>query len=92
MMGGIIGIVVSIVGADMVNANNRRDFKADEYDLYDYKDVNYAKKHINRLLTRPIIKTGDEEVEDIATDTPSPTPTPPLPPPTPTPEPEEPEA
>ena len=61
-----------------------------EYYLGDLDERNYAKKHINRLLTRPIIKTGDEEVEDIATDTPSPTPTPPSPPPTPTPEPEEP--
>ena len=63
-----------------------------KYYLGDLDERNYAKKHINRLLTRPIIKTGDEEVEDIATDTPSPTPTPPPPPPTPTPEPEEPEA
>tara|TARA_B100001939_G_scaffold292213_1_gene264273 strand:- start:356 stop:802 length:447 start_codon:yes stop_codon:yes gene_type:complete len=62
-----------------------------EYYLADLDERNYAKKHINRLLVDPIIKTGDEEAEDAATDTPSPTPTPP-PPPTPTPEPEEPEA
>lgn len=63
-----------------------------EYYLADLDERNYAKKHINRLLVDPIMKTGDEEVEAAATDTPSPTPTPPLPPPTPTPEPEEPEA
>ena len=63
-----------------------------EYYLADLDERNYAKKHINKLLVDPIIKSGDEEAEDTATDTPSPTPTPPLPPPTPTPEPEEPEA
>ena len=63
-----------------------------EYYLADLDERNYAKKHINRLLVDPIMKTGDEEEEDTAIDTPSPTPTPPLPPPTPTPEPEEPEA
>ena len=64
----------------------------DEYYLADLDERNYAKKHINRLLVDPIMKTGDEEAEDAATDTPSPTPTPPSPPPTPTPEPEEPDA
>ena len=63
-----------------------------EYYLADLDERNYAKKHINRLLVDPIMKTGDEEEEDTAIDTPSPTPTPPPPPPTPTPEPEEPEA
>ena len=62
-----------------------------EYYLADMDERNYAKKHINRLLVDPIMKTGDEEEEDTAIDTPSPTPTPPPPPPTPTPEPEEPE-
>ena len=63
-----------------------------EYYLADLDERNYAKKHINRLLVDPIMKTGDEEAEDTATDIPSPTPTPPPPPPTPTPEPEEPAA
>ena len=63
-----------------------------EYYLADLDERNYAKKHINRLLVDPIIKTGDEEEEDTVTDTPSPTPIPPPPPPTPTPEPEEPDA
>ena len=63
-----------------------------EYYLADLDERNYAKKHINRLLVDPIMKTGDEEEEDTAIDTPSPIPTPPPPPPTPTPEPEEPEA
>ena len=63
-----------------------------EYYLADLDERNYAKKHINRLLVDPIMKTGDEEEEDTAIDTPSPTPPPPPPPPpTPTPEPEEPE-
>ena len=62
-----------------------------EYYLADLDERNYAKKHINRLLVDPIMKTGDEEEEDTAIDTPSPIPTPPPPPPTPTPEPEEPE-
>ena len=57
-----------------------------EYYLADLDERNYAKKHINRLLVDPIIKTGEEEVED--TPTPSPSPSPPSPPPTPTPEPE----
>ena len=58
----------------------------DEYYLADLDERNYAVKHINRLMTKPIIKVGDEEeTEDIGDDTA-------LPPPTPTPEPEEPEA
>ena len=57
-----------------------------EYYLADLDERNYAKKHINRLMVDPIIKTGEEEVED--TPTLSPSPSPPSPPPTPTPEPE----
>ena len=58
-----------------------------EYYLADLDERNYAKKHINRLMTEPIIKTADDETAagDIGTDLP-PTPTP-----TPVPEPEEPE-
>ena len=37
----------------------------DEYYLGDLDERNYAIKHINRLMTKPIMKTGDEEVEDI---------------------------
>ena len=59
-----------------------------EYYLGDMDERNYAKKHLNRLLTKPIIKTGEEEIEGGDTAPASPTP----PPPTPTPEPEEPEA
>ena len=55
----------------------------DEYYLADLDERNYAVKHINRLLTKPIIKVGDgEETEDVGGD---------VIPPTPTPEPEEPE-
>lgn len=58
-----------------------------EYYLADLDERNYAKKHINRLMTEPIIKTADDEAEagDIDAGLP------PTPPPTPTPEPEEPE-
>ena len=34
----------------------------DEYWLGDVEDINYARKHINKLMTHPIMKvTGDEE-------------------------------
>ena len=60
----------------------------DEYYLADLDERNYAIKHINRLMTEPIIKTGDEEVEAGETGTaPPPTPPPPIEEP-----PEEPEA
>ena len=36
----------------------------DEYDLYDYKDINYAKKHIDRLMTEPILQKQEDE-EDL---------------------------
>ena len=48
----------------------------DEYYLADFDERNYAKKHINRLMTEPIIKVGDEEEEEDMGDT-----TPPPPPP-----------
>ena len=58
-----------------------------EYYLANLDERNYAIKHINRLMTEPILKTGDEE-ENTPT-----APTPPSPPPPPpSPEPEEPEA
>ena len=63
-----------------------------EYYLADLDERNYAKKHINRLLVDPIMKTGDEEAEDAATDTPSLILFIILRPPSSTPEPEEPEA
>ena len=33
----------------------------DEYDLYNYKDKNYAKKHIDRLMTEPILQKQEDE-------------------------------
>ena len=54
-----------------------------EYYLGDMDEKNYAKKHLNRLLTKPIMKTGEEEIEGGNT-----APSLPTPPPTPTPEPE----
>jgi len=61
-----------------------------EYFIGDIAEKNYAIKHINRLMTEPIIKTGeDEEGVDTGGETPSPSPpSPPPPPPTPEPEPE----
>ena len=61
-----------------------------EYYLANLDERNYAIKHINRLMTEPILKTGDEEEPTPTTPTP---PSPPSPPPSPEPEePEEPEA
>ena len=36
----------------------------EEYYLGNIDEKNYAIKHINRLLTDPIIKSGDDELED----------------------------
>ena len=56
----------------------------DEYYLGNIDEKNYAIKHINRLMTEPIMKTGDSE--ETTPTTPSTPSTPPPPPP------EEPEA
>ena len=49
----------------------------DEYYLADLEERNYAVKHINRLMTEPIIKTGEDETADVGTtDTPTPPPSP----------------
>ena len=56
-----------------------------EYFLADLDERNYAIKHINRLVTDPIIKTGEDEETPVGTETPTPSPTP-----SPSPEPEEP--
>ena len=53
----------------------------DEYYLGDLDERNYAIKHINRLMTKPIMKTGDEEVEDIGGAVPAAPVSPPTPPP-----------
>ena len=53
----------------------------DEYYLGDLDERNYAIKHINRLMTKPIMKTGDEEVEDIGGALPAAPASPPTPPP-----------
>jgi hypothetical protein len=63
-----------------------------EYYLDHYQEKNYAIKHINRLMTEPILKTGDEEEGEGLPDfddAPAPPPPPPPPPPV---EPDEPEA
>ena len=61
-----------------------------EYFIGDIAEKNYAIKHINKLMTEPIIKTGEDEegMEDTGTGEETPPPPPP-PPPTPEPEPEE---
>ena len=56
----------------------------DEYYLADLEERNYAIKHINRLMTKPIMKTKEDEEAAAATPTPAPADEP-------TPEPEEPE-
>ena len=48
----------------------------DEYYLADLDERNYAIKHINRLMIKPIMKTGEEETAETPTP-PSPTPPPP---------------
>jgi hypothetical protein len=50
-----------------------------EYYLSDLDERNHAKKHINRLMVEPILKTGNDEAEDTAETPPSP-PLPPSPP------------
>ena len=63
--------------------------ETDEYFLADIDDRNYAIKHINRLMTKSIIKKGEEEdlgdLGDIGGGTGGSPPPPPKPPPTPTP-------
>ena len=62
-----------------------------EYFVDDLDERNYAIKHINKLLTDPLLKSigKDEEGEDTGSPTPPSPPSPPSPPPT---KPEEPEA
>ena len=66
----------------------------DEYWMGDIEGINYAKKHINRLLTKPILKKQEEEDEETEG---GPSPSPPAtgapspPPPSPPPADEEPE-
>ena len=64
MMVGIIGTVVSIVGVDMVNANNRRDFRADEYDLYDVKKARPYWNQVCAVNEWEIIKNDEDFGED----------------------------
>ena len=63
-----------------------------EYYLDQKDETNLAIKHINRLMTEPIMKKqGEEEEETTPTPSPAkaPSPPPPPPPPPPTPEPED---
>ncbi len=64
MMDGIIGTVVSIVGVDMVNANLRRDFRADEYDLYDVKKARPYWNQVCAVNEWEIIKNDEDFGED----------------------------
>lgn len=64
MMVGIIGIVLSIVGVDMVNSNNRRDFKADEYDLYDVRKARPYWQQVCNTNQWQIIKDEEDFAED----------------------------
>ena len=61
-----------------------------EYYIADLDERNYAIKHINRLMTEPIMKKqGEEEEETTPAPSPAKAPSPPPPPPPPTPEPED---
>ena len=64
MMDGIIGTVVSIVGVDMVNSNNRRNFKADEYDLYDVRKARPYWQEVCKTNQWQIIKDEEDFAED----------------------------
>ena len=64
MMVGFIGTVVSIVGADMVNANNRRDFKAEEYDLYDVRKARPFWSKVCEANQWKVIKDEEDFAED----------------------------
>ena len=68
----------------------------DEYWMGETADVNYAIKHINRLMTEPVLKSPEEDIDDLLGDLPKPKgkkgggskpPSPPPPPPAPPPEP-----
>ncbi len=65
----------------------------DEYWMGETADVNYAIKHINRLMTEPVLKSPEEDIDDLLGDLPKPSgpkpsgPKPTLPSPTPTPSP-----
>jgi len=64
MMVGIIGTVVSIVGADMVNANNRRDFKAEEHNLYDVRKARPFWNQVCEANDWQVIKDEEDFAED----------------------------
>ena len=64
MMVGTIGTVVSIVGGDMVNANNRRDFKAEEYDLYDVRKARPFWNQVCEANQWQVIKDEEDFAED----------------------------
>ena len=64
MMDGFIGTVVSIVGGDMVNANNRRDFKAEEYDLYDVRKARPFWNQVCEANNWQVIKDEEDFAED----------------------------
>ena len=61
---GVGGTVVSIVGGDMVNANNRRDFKAEEYDLYDVRKARPIWHQVCKANESQVIKDEEDFAED----------------------------
>ena len=64
MMDGTIGTVANIVGVDMVNANNRRDFKADEHYLYDVKKARPFWSQVCEANNWKVIKDEEDFAED----------------------------
>ena len=64
MMDGIIGIVPNIVGIDMANSVGRRDFKADEYHLYDVRKARPFWNKVCDIAGWQILKNTEDFGED----------------------------
>ena len=61
---GVGGTVANIVGGNMVNANNRRDFKAEEYDLYDVRKARPFWSKVCEANDWEVIKDEEDFAED----------------------------
>jgi len=63
-MDGTIGTVANIVGVDMPNQNNRRDFRQDEYELYDVLKARPYWQEVCKTNQWEIIKDEEDFAED----------------------------
>ena len=61
---GLGGIVLNIVGVNMANSVGRRDFKAQEYDLYDVKKARPFWNKVCEIAEWQIIKNIEDFGED----------------------------